>query len=79
MAKLSSAQRRRLATGEFAGPHGSYPIPDARHARAALARASEMRHKGRLSQSAFEKIERLAKRKLSSRGARSKSTRLGHR
>lgn len=46
MAKLSSADRKALPKKDFAVPgkapkSGSYPIPDAGHAKAALARASE--------------------------------------
>jgi hypothetical protein len=50
MAKLSSGQRKRLPASSFALPgkgegkegkgSGSFPIPDASHARNALARAS---------------------------------------
>jgi hypothetical protein len=50
MAKLSSGQRKRLPSSDFALPgkgagksgkgSGSFPIPDASHARNALARAS---------------------------------------
>jgi hypothetical protein len=39
--KLSSGSARNaLPTSAFAGPDRSYPIPDAAHARNALARAS---------------------------------------
>lgn len=41
MAKLSSGERNALPAKEFAGPDRSYPIPDASHARNALARASQ--------------------------------------
>ena len=41
MAKLTSARRKALPTSTFAGPDRSYPIPDASHARNALARASQ--------------------------------------
>jgi hypothetical protein len=42
MSKLSSAQRDRLASGSFVFPKDrSYPIPDATHARNALARVSQ--------------------------------------
>ncbi len=45
MAKLNAADRKRIPRGEFAVPSkapgsGSYPIPDASHARDALARSS---------------------------------------
>ena len=46
MALLDTAARKRLPTSDFAVPgkapgSGSYPIPDASHARNALARASQ--------------------------------------
>jgi hypothetical protein len=41
MAKLSYGARKKLPSGSFAGPHRSYPINDASHARNALARASQ--------------------------------------
>lgn len=51
MAKLRMAQRKRLPSSAFALPgkgegpsgkgSGSYPIPDASHARNALARVSQ--------------------------------------
>ena len=51
MAKLTTARRKALPTSEFAVPEkrggkgkagkGAYPIPDASHARNALARISQ--------------------------------------
>lgn len=41
MAKLTSARRNALPASDFAGPDGSYPIPDESHGRNALARVSE--------------------------------------
>ena len=41
MAKLTSAARNAIPSGEFAGPDRSYPIEDKSHARNALARASQ--------------------------------------
>lgn len=46
MAVLSSSQRKKLPSSSFALPSnkpgsGSYPIPDASHARNALARVSQ--------------------------------------
>lgn len=41
MAKLTSADRKALPVSTFAGPDRSYPIPDASHARNALARVSQ--------------------------------------
>lgn len=41
MAKLSSAARNAIPTGDFALPGRKYPIEDASHARNALARVSQ--------------------------------------
>jgi len=41
MAKLTSKERKRLPKSDFAGPARSYPIPDASHARNALARVAQ--------------------------------------
>jgi hypothetical protein len=46
MAKLSTAQRKKIPKSSFAIPAkkpgaGSYPIPDKSHARNALARVSQ--------------------------------------
>ena len=41
MAKLTAKTRNRLPAKDFAGPHRSFPIEDASHARNALARASQ--------------------------------------
>jgi len=41
MSKLTAGERRAIPSSDFAGPDRSYPIPDASHARNALARASQ--------------------------------------
>lgn len=41
MAVLTAARRKKIPTGEFAGPDRSYPIPDKSHARNALSRVSQ--------------------------------------
>ena len=51
MSKLTSSERRHLPESDFVYPHGhqhagkkaggAYPIPDASHARNALARVSQ--------------------------------------
>lgn len=41
MSALTAARRNVLPAKTFAGPDRSYPIPDASHARNALARASQ--------------------------------------
>ena len=40
MSLLTTKKRNSLPDSTFAGPDRSYPIPDASHARNALARAS---------------------------------------
>lgn len=37
MARLTAAQRKALPKSDFAGPDGSFPMPDKAHARAALS------------------------------------------
>jgi len=41
MAKLTTKERKALPASDFAGGKGHYPIPDASHARNALARVSQ--------------------------------------
>lgn len=41
MARLSSAERRKLPASDFALGKGHYPIEDKGHAKAALSRVSE--------------------------------------
>lgn len=64
MAKLTSKQRNKMPSSEFAGPDRSYPIPDKSHAQNAKARASEMEHKGKLSKSQEARIDAKADKKL---------------
>lgn len=64
MSKLSAKERNSLPSGDFAGPDRSYPVNDANHARNALARASEMYNKGRLSEAQYAKIKAKAKARL---------------
>jgi hypothetical protein len=64
VAKLTSKGRKALSSSTFAGPDRSYPIPDASHARNALARASQMVKAGKLSPSAATKIRAKAHKKL---------------
>lgn len=64
MAKLDAKKRNSLPKSDFAGPDRSYPVNDKAHARNALARASEMEHKGKLSSSEKSKIDAKAHRIL---------------
>ncbi|GBR02472.1 hypothetical protein [Acetobacter oeni] len=61
MSKLTTAERDALPDDAFALPGRRYPIPDASHARDALARASEFHHRGELSDHEYETIVRKAK------------------
>lgn len=65
MSKLTSKKRNSLPKSDFAGPDRSYPVNDKNHARNALARASQMEEKGKLSPSAASKIRAKANKKLS--------------
>ncbi|NHO33633.1 hypothetical protein [Acetobacter fallax] len=60
MSKLTTAERDALPDDAFALPGRRYPIPDASHARDALARASEFHHRGELSDGEYETIVRKA-------------------
>lgn len=65
MAKLMAKERNKLPNSAFAMPGArKYPVNDASHAANAKARASEMEHKGRISESTKESIDRKADRVL---------------
>lgn len=56
MTVLNTEARDALPDSAFALSGRRYPIPDANHARAALSRASEMFHKGHLTQSEMDEV-----------------------
>lgn len=58
--KLTTAERNALPASAFALPGRRYPIPDASHARNALARASEMFKKGLLTKKEHDTVVRKA-------------------
>jgi hypothetical protein len=65
MAILKAARRNKLAKSTFGLPgERKYPMPDASHARNALARASQQLGKGNLSLAQAQKIRAKAYRKL---------------
>ena len=65
MGKLTVKNRNKLLKGDFGMPgEKKYPMPDKAHARNAKARASEMEHKGKLSESSKSKIDAKANRIL---------------
>lgn len=66
MAELKAKTRNKLPKSEFGMPgERKYPMPDRSHAANAKARASQMEKKGKLSESAKEKIDAKANRVLS--------------
>ncbi|MCH4023917.1 MAG: hypothetical protein LKH33_08735 [Acetobacter sp.] len=60
MSKLTKEERDALPDEAFALPGRRYPICDATHARDALARASEMLHRGNLTHDEYQMIEQKA-------------------
>ncbi len=64
MAKLTTAKRKSLPKADFAGPDKSYPVPDARHAANAKARATQAMKAGRMSSSEKAKIDAKANKVL---------------
>jgi hypothetical protein len=65
MAELKAKARNKLPKSEFGMPgERKYPMPDKSHARNAKARASEMEHKGKISESTKAKIDAKADRVL---------------
>lgn len=64
MAKLTTAERKAMPAGEFAGPDRSYPVPDASHAANAKARATQAVKAGRMSEGTKEKIDAKANKVL---------------
>lgn len=65
MAKLTTKVRNKLPKSAFAEPgKRAYPVQDKAHARNALARASEMAHKGKISQATKSKIDAKANKVL---------------
>lgn len=64
MVKLTTKKRNELPKKEFAGPGRSYPVNDRSHAANAKARASQMEKRGKLSESAKERIDAKANKVL---------------
>lgn len=56
MPRLTEEERNALPDEAFALPGRRYPIPDAAHARDALARASAMLHEGHLTPAEYETV-----------------------
>lgn len=65
MAVLKAKARNALAKTSFGLPaERKYPMPDASHARNALARASQEKNAGKLSQSQYNQVAAKAHAKL---------------
>lgn len=65
MAKLTEKDRKKLPKSVFGEPgKRAYPMPDKNHAKVAKARASEMEHKGKISESTKAKIDAKANKVL---------------
>lgn len=65
MAKLDTAERKHIPSGEFGLPGlRKYPMPDRSHAQNAKARATQMVKAGKLSSASAAKIRAKANRML---------------
>lgn len=65
MAKLTTAQRKKIPKSEFGLPGSKkYPMPDKAHAANAKARATQMVEKGKLSAASKSKIDAKANKVL---------------
>lgn len=71
MAKLTAKKRNSLKKETFGMPgERKYPMPDKSHAANAKARATQMVKKGKLSESAKEKIDSKANKILGKKKVR---------
>lgn len=70
MARMSTRKRKSLPSKAFAGPGRSFPINDAKHARAAISGASRSFHAGNISKATEKRIQARARAKLKSRSYR---------
>jgi hypothetical protein len=65
MTKLTTKARKAIPKSKFALPaERKFPVEDKAHARNALARASEMKNKGKISASTEAKIDAKANKVL---------------
>ncbi len=79
MANLTVARRNKLPKSSFGEPgERKYPMPDASHARNAKTRASEMEHKGKISEATEHKIDAKADRVLGKRKGNNPHGNPGH-
>jgi hypothetical protein len=68
MSKLTTEQRKKLPSSDFALSGRRYPIEDKAHARDAKARASTEEHKGHLSAAEKAKVDKTADAVLHKKG-----------
>lgn len=61
---LTAARRNALKPSQFAGPHESFPVNDATHARLALAMASRSQNAGNLTPDQAARIKARARNAL---------------
>lgn len=64
MARLSTIQRKKLPSSDFAGPGRSFPVNDAEHARKALQLLPRSEKAGNISPGAAAKVRARAHAKL---------------
>lgn len=64
MSKLTTADRNKLPSSEFAGPGRSFPIPDKSHAVQAERMVGRSEKAGNISSSQAAAIKAKAKKKL---------------
>lgn len=64
MAKLTTAERKKIPTSKFAGPDRSYPVQDKAHAANAKARSTQAVNAGRMSPATKAKIDAKANKVL---------------
>lgn len=74
MSKLSTKQRDKMPSSQFAGPARSYPVPDAEHAANAKARATQAVNAGRMSPAEKSKIDAKANKVLGKKPERGERT-----
>lgn len=64
MADLTASKRASMPAKDFAGPHRSFPISDAEHARLAISGATRSERAGNISSSEEAHIKAEARAKL---------------
>lgn len=64
MSKLTASERNKMPASDYAGPHKTFPIPDADHARAAISGASRAENAGNISASRKASIDAIARAML---------------